>query len=229
MRLSGWSNVAWIVGLALTLGACGGKDEATPEAPAPAAAEPAKEAPAAEARGEEPTTAAAPAPKPAEEATAPKPTEEVPAPKPADAAAAAPTEVVVDDLDAYVYPARNTVVRDPDPSTPEGIIARALAAAMNPDEAAGWREFEALLHTSEKLPNALTSRRQLNWPAMRRKVPLFLVEDETKPIYRWSYVEELPNNTLKIFVHNKESMPTPCYLRRDAEQDNAWRITTCSL
>jgi hypothetical protein len=121
-----------------------------------------------------------------------------------------------------------SIVRTPDPETPEGVIQRAIATAMEPDEAKAWEQFLALLHTDEKLPNALYSRRSMNFAAMRRKVKLFLIEDETKPYYQVDRVVEGPDS-VRLFVHNKGSMPTPCEVRRDKAQENKWRVTTCSL
>ena len=61
---------------------------------------------------------------------------------------------------------------------------------------------------------------------MRRKVKLYLIEDETKPIYKVARVLE-EGNIIRIFVHNKASMPTPCEVRLDAT--NHWKIGICSL
>ncbi len=129
-------------------------------------------------------------------------------------------------LGTFVQP--GSIVRTPDPETPEGVIQRAIASAMEPDEPKAWEQFAALLHTDEKLPNALYSRRSMNFPAMRRKVKLFLIEDETKPYYQVDRVLEGPDS-VRLFVHNKGSMPTPCEVRRDTAQENKWRVTTCSL
>jgi hypothetical protein len=121
-----------------------------------------------------------------------------------------------------------SIVRTPDPETPEGVIQRAIVAAMEPDEAKAWEQFLALLHTDEKLPNALYSRRSRNFAAMRRKLKLFLIEDGTKPYYQVDRVIEGPD-AVRLFVHNKSSMPTPCEVRRDKAQENKWRVATCSL
>lgn len=232
MRRTGKApTIAWI-GLSLALAACGGrKDEASSVA---AVADPTAAPVAAPA----PATPAAPGAGAPAAATPTAPSDAAPAPPPASAAMA-PTGTLAEAPAAaadagpspsgLIYPARNTVIRDPKPGTPEHLIAQALAAALNPDPEAGWRQFEALLHTSEKEPNALISRRELNWPAMRRKVALFLAEDPTKPIYKWAYAEEPGGGQLKIFVHNPKSMPTPCYVKRDSEQGDAWKIQTCSL
>ncbi len=120
-----------------------------------------------------------------------------------------------------------TIIKDPHPESPEGIIQRALLAAMEPDEAKGWALFEALLHEDQKYGQALHYRREMNYPAMRRKVKLFLFEDETKPIYKISRILE-DGNTIRIFVHNKQSMPTPCEVRLDTKT-NLWKIGICSL
>lgn len=247
---AGWIAV---IGLSLAVAACGGKGSEQPSmnpvdpAATPAPTDPAT-APAPEDKGSEgnvaPADPADPGAKPADPGT--KPAD--PGTKPADPAAADPdaadagstagadpadTKVPSEAADGaspngYTYPGRNTVVKDPDPESPEGIIMRALAAALDPDEAKGWEAFEGLLHTSELIPNALTSRRQLNWPAMRRKVALFLVE-EGKPVYKWAYAEEPEPGVIKVFVNNPKSMPTPCYVAQDPEQENKWRIKSCSL
>lgn len=245
MRVAGRAgviaNVA-IMGLALALSACGGEKQdavallAAPSEPAPIAETP-KDPKVAEGGNIAATDPAAV--KPAE--VAPKPADPVAPPTdPGTPGGEAPTgaegkPVTVDGAGepnpsrGWSYPSRNTIVRDPEPDTPAGVIMLALTAAMNPDANKGWGQFQALLHTSELLPNALISRRELNWPAMRRKVHLFLIEDPTKPIYQWSYAEETADGQLKIFVHNPKSMPTPCYVAQDPEQDNKWRIRTCSL
>jgi len=122
--------------------------------------------------------------------------------------------------------APGTIVKDPNPESPEGLIQRALLAAMEPDEAKGWAAFEAILHDDQKYGQALTYRREMNFAAMRRKVKLFLFEDPTKPIYKIDRIIE-EGDIIRIFVHNKESMPTPCEVRLDATKH--WKIGICSL
>ncbi len=121
-----------------------------------------------------------------------------------------------------------TLVQSPNPGSPEAILQGVIAAAMYPDEAAGWKALRALLHSSIKSPRALTSYREMNYAASRRKVKLF-TPDDTKPYFRVVSRSELSKDKLKLFVHNEKSMPTPCTLKRDPEAENAWRVYVCSL
>ena len=233
-------SVVCLALVALVVG-CGGKGE---PAPAPAPEDPAAgtatkdpgeakttEPPAATtATAPDATTGAAdPAPTPTPTTAAPE-TTAAPASAEADAGNGRESRTDKDILEEYALPPEGTVITAPVEGTPEWVIQRVIAASMNPDEAAGWAEFEALLHTSEKLPNALISRRELNYPASRRKVGLFIVgEDKTTPVYKIAYIETPAEDTLKIFVDNPKSSPTPCYIRKDPAQDNQWKVTTCSL
>lgn len=119
-------------------------------------------------------------------------------------------------------------VKAPGKDSPEAVIMGAIQAAMNPDEAKGWAAFSALLHSSQQLPNSLTSWRTFNFKAFRRKVHLYLADD-TKPDYVIDRVERPTPDRVKIFVHNERSMPTPCQLRKDPQAGGAWRIEICSL
>ena len=185
--------------------ACGGKTETPP--PQPAAEVPAK-----------------PEEKKVEE---PKPSEPTPAVALNDVGLPTKTE---DKATALVTVTPGMVVKNPAVDSPEWLIEQVLVAAMEPDEAKGWALFESLLHVDEKIPNALISRRQLNYPASRRKVKLFLYEDPTKPIYKVSRVVEESPKSVRIYVHNnsENSMPTPCEVRMD-DTINKWRIGICSL
>lgn len=244
MKRAAHAGLILVTGLGLALFACGAEQQPAGDPP-PAEPTPSAEGDPKDPKAAEPTPAAD-APKEDEAAKPAEPAEPAKADAPAEPAGADGAEptaggdggeakpVALDGASepspAQVsYPSKNTIVRDPEPDSPAGVIMRALEAAMNPDADKGWEQFEALLHTSEKLPNALISRRELNWPAMRRKVHLFLIEDPKKPIYQWAYAEETADGQLKIFVHNPKSMPTPCYVAQDPEQDNQWKIRTCSL
>lgn len=122
------------------------------------------------------------------------------------------------------------IVRETKPDSPEWLIQQVLVASMEPDEAKGWELFASLLHEDQKIENALISRRQLNYPASRRKVKLFLFEDPTKPYYKVDRVLEESPKLVRIFVHNNSEggMPTPCELRFD-DNLKKWRIGICSL
>ncbi len=203
--------------------ACGGKTEAPPAAPvAEVPAKPEEKKP----EDKKPEEAKPEEAKP-EEA---KPT----SPSEPDVAVALndvglPTKTN-DQPTALVTVTPGTVVKNPAVDSPEWLIEQVLVAAMEPDEAKGWAIFESLLHTDEKLPNALISRRQHNYPASRRKVKLFLYEDPTKPIYKVDRVVEEGPKSVRIYVHNnsENSIPTPCEVRMD-DTLKKWRIGICSL
>ncbi|MCB9736069.1 MAG: hypothetical protein H6745_26070 [Deltaproteobacteria bacterium] len=216
--------------LTTALVACGGKggDQPAPEPEPTAPSEPAPTEPTPEPAtvAAEPDAGAAAAP--SDPATA-APTGETVAAGDGDATGGAAENAADAEL-GFVYPAKNTVIRDVDPESIEGVIQRALMAAANPDEEKGWKDFESLLHSQEKGEMSLRSRKQYNWPAMRRKAYLFLIEGTDKNVYKWAYAEEHDEGkTIKVFVYNPKSSPTPCYVKRDPEQENHWRITTCSL
>ena len=216
--------------LSLGLAACGEKaPSAEPVAnvqadpkPEPKKEEPKKEEP----KAEEPKK---------EEPKAEEPKKEEPKPEAtADAGEAAPDSgfpaTVKDQPTALVTATPGTIVRDPVPDSPEWLIQQVLVASMEPDEAKGWELFMSLLHEDQKIENALVSRRQLNFPASRRKVKLFLVEDPNKPIYQIDRVVEESPKLVRIYVHNNSEggMPTPCEVRLD-ENLKKWRIGICSL
>ncbi len=110
---------------------------------------------------------------------------------------------------------------------PEEIIARAMAAALDKDEAVGWRRFAELLHPSQTSAQSLASWRRYNFAAFRRKVHLYLPEDRSIR-FEVDYTEDRGEGRVKLFIENRKSdMPTPCQLRKDAE--GRWRIEVCSL
>ena len=63
---------------------------------------------------------------------------------------------------------------------------------------------------------------------MRRKVKLYL-KDDTKPEFTITRVDKIDDRTVKVFVHNERSLPTPCILQKDDAQKGEYRITNCSL
>jgi hypothetical protein len=214
------SSVAAVF-IVMLLVACGGKEPA----PQPAAGvldEPNKAEPkAAEPKKEEPKAA--------------EPKKEEPSDRdkqPDDLAKGDPVfpDKVVDQPTNLVTATPGTIVKEPVPDSPEWLIQQVLVAAMEPDEAKGWALFESLLHEDQKAPNALATRRELNFAASRRKVKLFLFEDPTKPIYKVSRVVEESPTRVRIFVYNNSEggMPTPCQLRMD-ENLKKWRVGICSL
>ncbi|MFT7581762.1 MAG: hypothetical protein ACI9MR_003440 [Myxococcota bacterium] len=213
--------------------------KAEPAAAEPAAAEPAAAEPAAaDPTAAEPVKADPAAADPAAaDPTAAEPVKADPAA--ADPAAApvnpdAVAKAAMDEKEAdeLVLPEAGAIVTNPKAGTPQAVIMTVLAAANEPDEEKAWQLFKAQLHSREMLPNALKARRSLNFAASRRKVKLFLVENPDAPgvlSYKVSYIETPGEDQLKIFVHNAKASPTPCYVAKDPEQDNAWKVTTCSL
>ncbi len=121
-------------------------------------------------------------------------------------------------------------IENPEAGTPEAIVQEAIKAAMTKDEAEGWKHFRSLLHSSElESPASEKNWRQMNFATFRRKVPLFL-EDPSKPVYKMQYYEETADGMYKVFVINSKSdVPTPCGVKRDANNNDEWRIKMCSL
>ena len=124
----------------------------------------------------------------------------------------------------------HTTIDAPEPGTPEAVLFDALSAAIEPDEAKGWKAFRALLH-SDQLASAISEKtwRTMNFSALRRKARLYL-EDDGKPIYKLAYTEDIAPAGLKLFIYNEKSeVPTPCTVNPDPQRANAWRISICSL
>ena len=121
-----------------------------------------------------------------------------------------------------------TLVKAPEEGSPEALLQGVVAAAMYPDENAGWEALKALLHSELKSPKKLESYREMNYAASRRKVKLF-TPDDTKPYFRVVSRSASSDDEIKLFVHNEQSLPTPCTLKRDSEAANAWRVYACSL
>lgn len=123
-----------------------------------------------------------------------------------------------------------TTIDNPEAGTPEAVLYDALTAALDADEAKGWKAFRALLH-SEQLSSAISEKtwRTMNFSTLRRKARLYL-EDDGKPTYKLAYTEDVAPSSIKLFIFNEKSeVPTPCTLKPDAAHNNAWRISLCSL
>jgi len=222
--------------------ACGSKSPTAPPSPEPAKAadpapaEPTKATPAPETKAAEPTVAPATTP-PATTAPAdptPVPTDPAVDPTPSDETAPPPPETpYIPPADA-IQPAHPLTVKagdeirdGVDQESPEGLIQRVLVTAMEPDEPKAWAAFEALLHEDQKYANALTYRHQFNFPAMRRKYKLFLLEPG-KPWFKIDRILQDSPYVIRLFVHNSASMPTPCEVRLD-QTTRLWKIGICSL
>lgn len=177
-----------------------------------------------------PTSAKDPAPAPTPTPSEPAPT---PTPTPAEPTPGAdPAKPSADggDKPIAVTATPGTVVRNPEPNSPEWLIQQVLVASMEPDFEKGWALFESLLADDQKIEKALISRKQLNYPASRRKVKLFLYEDPEKPYYKIERIVQEGPNQYRFFLNNNspDSMPTPCEVRYD-EAKKKWGVGICSL
>jgi len=224
------TRTAWLLAACLAFSACKkGETEAEPADPSATNTTTPTTKITAEAKPEE----AAKEPTPTTPTEVPAPTETpTPTVDPAPAADTAPPEAVVDDgtspLPTQVAP--GDIVRTTKPRTPEHMIQQVLAAALEPDEEKGWQLFKSLLHTDELHPNGLITRRSMNFAASRRKVHLFIADKGDLPVFKVSRILDEGDGTLRFFVHNPESMPTPCTARVDANlTPPAWRVGLCSL
>lgn len=135
-----------------------------------------------------------------------------------------------DKVDKWLGCKVTTTISEGDLSTPEGVVLEAIRAALEKDEEDGWNRFRALLHSRQLESQASEKNwRTLNFQTFRRKLPLYL-EDDTAPVYKRCYSEEVHADTVKVYIQNEKSeMPTPCSLKKDAEAGGAWRIDLCSL
>jgi len=115
-------------------------------------------------------------------------------------------------------------ITKPDPGTPEKLIQDVLSAATASDEEEGWERFYPLLHTDEvDSPGAMNDWRSSKFPTIRRKAD-YLLSDRSALIFDVMDRRE-EGKSLKIYVKNSQSdSPTPCKLRQDPLQGNAWRV-----
>jgi len=113
--------------------------------------------------------------------------------------------------------------------TPEAVIQDALKAAIEPDAEKGWVEFLKLLHTEQKDKGSLESWKGLKFREMRKKATNYVTNVATTG-FTVKRVREEDDGNVSYFLHSpKTDMPTPCTVKPDPEQSNAWRITRCSL
>jgi len=115
-------------------------------------------------------------------------------------------------------------VTNPIPGTPEKVIQDVLRAASAADEEQGWEQFALLLHTEElDSPAAMNGWRSMKFPSIQRKVG-YLLSDKTAVEYAVMDRRE-DGKSLVIHVENSKSdSATPCKLRQDPAQGNAWRV-----
>jgi hypothetical protein len=110
------------------------------------------------------------------------------------------------------------------PGSPEKVVQEVLKSALQSDAEAGWETFSLLLHSEEQQsPAALNDWRTMRFPAIRKKAS-YLVEDKASATYILMDKKE-EGQSLIIYVKNSQSdMPTPCKLRKDPQNGNAWRV-----
>jgi hypothetical protein len=113
---------------------------------------------------------------------------------------------------------------NPPPGSPEKVVQEVLKSALQGDPEAGWEAFSVLLHSDEQQsPAALNDWRTMRFPAIRKKVS-YLVEDKASATYTLMDKRE-EGQSLILYVKNSQSdMPTPCKLRKDPQNGNAWRV-----
>lgn len=234
MRRTHWTYLPLAALLAFAPLGCDKKADPAPQPAAPTEPAPAPDKAPTPDKEPAPTPDKEPAPTPTPTPT-PAPTPDAPTPTPTptpDAPTPTPTEAppTAGDKPVGVTATPGTVVRDPVPDSPEWLIQQVLVASLEPDFEKGWALFESLLHEDQRIEKALISRKQLNYPASRRKVQLFIFEAGPKPIYRVDRLVEEGPNQYRFFLHNKspDSMPTPCEVRYD-EKIKKWGIGICSL
>ena len=115
------------------------------------------------------------------------------------------------------------------PGSPERVLQDALKAALEPDAEKGWVEFLKLLHTEQKDKGSLEAWKSLKFREMRKKATNYITNVATSGFTVKRIREEDDGNVSYFLLSPKTDMPTPCTVKPDPEQSNAWRITRCSL
>ena len=118
-------------------------------------------------------------------------------------------------------------VTNPDSGTPDKVVQDVLKAARMADEEQGWEKFVGLLHSEEtEMPASLSTWRDMKYRAIRKKADFLLSEKSTFTFKVMDRRESEDGHTLQIFLENTASdMPTPCRLKQDKAQGNAWRVS----
>ena len=123
---------------------------------------------------------------------------------------------------------RGQLVSSPDPGSAEAVVGLYIAAAAEKDEAVGWRKLKGLIHSKDQNNVALDGWRNAIFRSSRRKVWLY-VQSKDDLSFRLAKREVGQAGSAKLFVYNRESVPTPCTVARDPAVGGAWRIVACSL
>lgn len=129
-----------------------------------------------------------------------------------------------------LLPATEVTESDVTEGTPEYVIMQVIKSGMIKDFEEAWRAFRPWLHSNQlESPASEKNWKQFNFQSLHRNVYLYL-EDETKPMYKIDYDEELNEHEHTWFLVNKKSdMPTPIVLQRDGKANNEWRVKRMSL
>ncbi|MBM4387430.1 MAG: hypothetical protein FJ088_06790 [Deltaproteobacteria bacterium] len=114
------------------------------------------------------------------------------------------------------------LVEYPNEGTPEKVIQEVLKSAAMPEEE-GWQKFTTLLHSEEKLPTLLNNWRQFSYREIRKKADYFIKD---KAMFSFKIKDEKSEGeSLKIYIENSMSdVPTPCTLRKDKSEGDAWKV-----
>ena len=118
-------------------------------------------------------------------------------------------------------------ITNPDAGSPEKVVQDVLKAAKMADEEQGWEKFVGLLHSEEtEMPASLSAWRDMKFRAIRKKVD-YLLSDKASFSYKVMDRRDAEDGkTVQIFVENTGSdMPTPCRLKMDKVQNNAWKVS----
>ena len=123
-------------------------------------------------------------------------------------------------------------IENPESGTPEYVIQQALKAAADPDDGNGWQRYMALLHSRERESESrLADWRNFTYREFRKKVNHYVLDKKTFKYRMRRYDEgEEGDPSVTIYVEStKTDLPTPCRVKPDPKQGDAYRIVSCSL
>ncbi len=132
-------------------------------------------------------------------------------------------------------------VVEPAAGSPDEVVQRAMSAALDPNEEAGFEAYLALMHPDHKATRTAEQHiRKFSWKRFRKQVRDYLVADDKAPAGRPVFVvvrqdpESLgaDDKKVRLFVrasaNKRRELPTPIRLQREGDA-GAWRITENSL
>ena len=134
---------------------------------------------------------------------------------------------------AYAAGSREQISK-PEAGTPDAVIQKALLAAINPDESAGFQAYLDLVHPDQKsTEKAITQLRRYSWNRFRKQAHDYIVKGTKADfIVTRRDPEKIEKNTkqVRIFLapvaNTKRSYPTPIRMQRE---NGKWLITANSL